>query len=257
MTPLGADDESDMSSGEDAKKDEKISGDDGAFPLRFQERSLREYFQAMSVDDDGLRTSPSAAHLTIFENAVSVICGVSSNTTFLSEYSSKYWASHFMDIDRTAISEKDSIRVVKSLALILTNTKDASKLIEIHSSKYTDILGDAPKSSLQKNEFLDRIQEWVARVRLDGTSLNEPALSWVREVKGFPSKTMVCLGKGHVKNWFSGPYANVMTNSFEFALNALALVRKYTNEPIGKSTENTIDGLASNCYSKAEIAPFA
>ena len=39
-------------------------------PLRFQERSLRQYFRETSVDEAGLMSPPSLAHLTIFNMAV-------------------------------------------------------------------------------------------------------------------------------------------------------------------------------------------
>lgn len=40
--------------------------------LEFQERSLRQYFREMSIDT-GLRSSPSSAHLAIFDMAIRIM----------------------------------------------------------------------------------------------------------------------------------------------------------------------------------------
>lgn len=56
-----ADDSFDDSS-EDAEDDIK---DNGGSPLTFQERSLREYFQAIDVDKQGLRTPPYVLKILI------------------------------------------------------------------------------------------------------------------------------------------------------------------------------------------------
>jgi hypothetical protein len=66
-------------------------------PLRFQERSLRQYFRETSVDEAGLRNPPSLTHLTIFNMAVrclDVLVNFNSTDTIsynLQNYAANYW----------------------------------------------------------------------------------------------------------------------------------------------------------------------
>ena len=122
--------------------DDKVSA-----PLEFQDRSTRDYFRAMDVDDDGLRTTPSQAHLTIFEMAVSVICepyeyngdAVIQKPSPLKNYAANFWSQHFLDIDMENAADEQVKLVVQSLAKILQSQGQVSRTlaneaVDVHST---------------------------------------------------------------------------------------------------------------------------
>lgn len=51
---------------EDSSVGQEVLEQSGNTPLSFQERSMREYFRSINVEDYGLRTPPAKAHATVF-----------------------------------------------------------------------------------------------------------------------------------------------------------------------------------------------
>lgn len=224
--PIPPDDNEDSDT---IEKNDPTTADDGTFPLRFQERSLREYFQAMSTDNDGLRTSPSSAHLTIFENIASVLSGTSKVSEKLGDYAVKFWLSHFQSIDPSLhTEEKDVIRVFQSLALIFNNAIEATKLIEKHGILYS-YFGDYTNGVLEAWFFV-RVREWLEKLPSDLSVLDEATRSWAEAAKTSPLKIVATFVKGHVSCWFHAIPVNGMTRSAGFAIYALSYVRiNYSN----------------------------
>lgn len=219
-------------------KDDPSTADDGTFPLRFQERSLQEYFQAMSTDNDGLRTSPSSAHLTIFENIASVLSGTSKVSENLGDYAVKFWLSHFQAIDPSLhAEEKDVVRVVQSLALIFNNAIEATMLIEKYGIVYS-YFGDYSKGLLDAWFFV-RVREWLEKLPSDLTVLDEATRSWTEAAKTSPSKIVAPFVKGHVSCWFHAGFVNGMTRSAGFAIFALSYVRIRDFKPLSMHTNTS------------------
>jgi hypothetical protein len=129
----------------DELKDEEIEDheDDGDLELNgyrndaltFQERSLRQYFKAVSVEDHGdeeLRTPAAEAHLTILTMSVEVLMkpengGDVGHASELLRYTVKYWYEHFNELDSEASSTEEISSVLASLHRITSNKNNVGK----------------------------------------------------------------------------------------------------------------------------------
>ena len=201
--------------------------DDGSSPLRFQERSLREYFRAMDVDETGLRTSPSSAHLTIFEMITHILSQSSQKegaefTFELKEYAAQFWAQHFLDIIPSAASEDELIRVIESLALIMTNHNNVASSIEDCYIPYPEIFGE---STERHKLFVDAVKTWAKLgSALGSEKLTRLTKDWVQDVSISPRRAMVLLARGHTLNWFEKVDGWKANRSYECVRAALLMV---------------------------------
>lgn len=216
--------ESDEGGDEEATEE---SDDDGSSPLKFQERSLREYFRAMDVDNTGLRSSPSSSHLTIFETITHILSQSSqkdgAEVAFqLKRYATQFWAQHFLDISPSAASEEDTVRVVESLALILTNCNNVAGSFEDCNISYAEIFGD---STDRHKVFVDAIEIWTKLgVALATEKLDPLTKDWLRDVSISPCQAMVLLARGHTWNWFKTVDDWKTKRSYEYVRAALLMV---------------------------------
>ena len=162
----GDDDDEDGEKGSDSDTaNETVEVDiqgSGRIPLSFQERSLREYFQAVDVDEKGLRTPPSAAHLTIFEMAAELVLNTRhelkrSDQPKLLSYAASFWAQHFMEIDLSKASEDVVKRVVSALHKILNNENNVSRTFE----HFAEVLYS---TMTPENDglWLSKVKEWTS-----------------------------------------------------------------------------------------------
>jgi hypothetical protein len=207
--------------------------EDGQYLLRFLERSMRTYFREMEGETSGLRTTPHSAHLTIFKMCVSVLCtpeldyengnGVSITLT---HYAANYWLHHFLEVNLEKTSNDDVIRMVTSLAEIMSDTGGASWKIQIFSdnvySKTIDTYTSRPEASR-----LNVLQLWVKRARELEEKFDPNMSSWLQKVSSDPSEIIRPLAKGHVVNWLCKTSSEIFyaVEAFRFAKDALELVR--------------------------------
>lgn len=179
------------------------SADDGSFPLRFQERSLREYFRAPHEHEDGLRTTPKAAHMELFFMTISILCGEpiwgihdEKALTVLTDYAAKFWSLHFRDLDVEAASESEVRQVVSYLHKIMTHREKFAKTIELYGERNADLPSD------YSAEFVILINKWALRAAsLPDNGIPDPTSVWAHED---PQSFMMELARGHVYNWFKG-----------------------------------------------------
>ena len=211
--------------------------DEDSTPLKFQDRSMREYFRAMDVDDDGLRTTPSQAHLTIFEMAVSVICEpyeyngdvAAQKPSPLKQYAANFWSQHFLDIDIEKAADEQAKLVVQSLAKIFQNQGQVTKTLaefadeaDVYSTMFT---------SHNETPWLETMKMWADRAKsLDQEVLGTETTRWIAEIETIPKLPMVMLplARGHVQDWLrkdeDDPEYRRRSSHFRFAFDALKMV---------------------------------
>ncbi len=207
--------------------------DDGSSPIRFQERSLRDYFRAMDTDESGLRTPPSSAHLTIFKMCVMVLCGSYEEQgkevgKRLKEYAANFWIQHFFDIDLELVSERNVIDILESLALILTDHGNGSRVIELYGDPETYEFRPSEEHDSTRvdgeKSFLDRVLRWTAKAaNVEPKKFSYRAWRFTKEANTFPGRIMVPLAFAHISNWFQQKEQD--DASFEFAMAGLKMVR--------------------------------
>jgi hypothetical protein len=199
--------------------------DSGQTPLAFQERSLREYFQAVDVDEKGLRTPPSAAHLTIFEMAADLLFEAGDQRKDdeqpkLLSYAADFWAQHFEEIDLSKATDEEVKRVVNVLYKILNNHNNVSRTFEhFAGSSYS---GMTPESGAP---WLNAIKEWAGRAASSAGSglLTSEVKTWAEEIISSQEPLMV-LAHGHVMNWYKQYNGGRISSAFMFARDAFNLV---------------------------------
>jgi hypothetical protein len=201
--------------------------------LTFQERSLREYFKAVSVEahgDEELRTPAGAAHLTIFtmcaeilmSSAIAVAEKKESETSWLRSYAIKYWYEHFNELDAEAATDEQIILVLSSLHCIVNNTNNVAKSFERFAESsdiYPERDDDAPAP------WYDRVQAWCIKgTSLAGQSLSSDIKTWAAEVAGSPKDVLLPLARGHVQDWLTESIEWYITEAHNFAVASLKLV---------------------------------
>lgn len=220
------DDDTDRDSGNNLPDDGKELNlkESGNITMTFQERSLREYFQAVDVDEHGLRTPPSTAHLIIFEMTASRLLSGYDRTNHagdrnLLDYASRFWIRHFVDIDLSKATDEAVSRVVATLFKILQNSNNVARTLEYSSSQiYSEML---PGNDIS---WLNNVEAWIQRgVLIDANPSSSDIMSWS---KTFTRETaLLPLARGHIQNWFKECLGPANTACIRFARDALKLVR--------------------------------
>ena len=201
--------------------------DSGQTPLAFQERSLREYFQAVDVDEEGLRTPPSAAHLTIFEMVAELLFEAGDDLKDderpkLLSYAADFWAQHFVEIDLSKATDEEVKRVINILHKLLNNYNDVSRTFE-HFAEFP-YSGMMPESGAS---WLNTIKEWAGRATSSTCSvLLAPEVNkWAKEITSSQEPLMV-LAHGHVLNWYQQYNGRRISSAFMFARDTFNLVSR-------------------------------
>ena len=226
---------------EDAKDDDKDDDENdepkdesipelgyGDSPLCFQDRSLRQYFKSVSVEDDGVtefRTPAAAAHLTILQMCVDIMMKAAQEpfeavSSGLTRYAIDYWYEHLKELDAETASPEAVRDVVTLLHCVTDNTYNIAKLFEKlaqHTDLYPEPADDVP------NPWFDALLVWTARAStLPDKSLDEKVKKWTLAVDR--ETVLLPLAEGHVQNWLDASDDWWIPERFRFAKAALSRV---------------------------------
>jgi len=203
---------------------EPLPDESGKTPLTFQERSLREYFKAINVEESGLRTPPAHAHLTIFKLLVVLLCdknaaAVEGKEARLKNYAAHYWAHHFAEITLDQISNQEVAEAMAGLRRIFNDENDLTHSIE----DYNGTLGYVSLET--KTSIFEKLQAWANRARsLEDVTLDEDTMAWIHSWEDAPKTAVLSLARAHVRNWFTRFRAKA-NNGYLYAKTAFAAVR--------------------------------
>jgi hypothetical protein len=220
------------------ERDESASDADkdisGQVPLRFRNRSLKEFFRESCVEEDSLRVPPATAHCTIFLICVDCLCGNESPrpntrsemTARFQTYAVRYWADHFVNIDFDNVDNEQLRHVLSRLSKLLSNQNNVSVYFEKEGTfKYQ--VGENYGYSLlnERTKFLEKVIAIVKRVLgTDPDSLEDKTRIWAEKALESTINILLPLAKGHVLNWRRAQRSNAALNSCFLAHNALNLV---------------------------------
>ena len=216
-----------------------ISGS-GQTPLAFQERSLRDYFRAVDVDEKGLRTPPSAAHLTIFEMAADLLFNAGnevrdSQQPKLLQYAASFWAQHFVEIDLSKASDEEIKRVVNILHKIMTNYNNVARNFEHFSSlSYSEMTPE------NEGLWLSTLKEWTGRASNSTAPLDPEVGAWAKEITT-SQEPLMALARGHVVNWYTENNGWRILRAFAFARDAFKLSNLDVSEDSLESVQKVAD----------------
>ncbi len=199
--------------------------DSGNVPLNFQERSLREYFQAVDVDEKGLRTPPSAAHLTIFEMAADLLFKAKDQSDEdkqpkILNYAADYWVKHFVEIDLSKSTDDEVTRVVGILYKVMNNHNNVASVFEQWGNTlYSELLPEGDGAPWLKN-----IKDWTVKATSANTVTLAPDVEvWAKDFVTSETPLMT-LARGHVLNSYTQHHGLRIHDAFNFARDALKLV---------------------------------
>ncbi|KAK1766356.1 hypothetical protein QBC33DRAFT_612002 [Phialemonium atrogriseum] len=178
--------------------------DDGDRPLKFQERSMRDYFRSASQDEQGLRTPGRVAHGKIL-TLCSKILFVEVDNIYgsLRKYAAQHWIWHFACWCYLSLNsnpgpaEDEKVACLEALGAIMTNHGNFATTIESLDMDYEDVLRDLP------NDYLvAKVAEGATMATSLGDKMIETTLTWARDVVADKGAAFVTLVKGHISNWF-------------------------------------------------------
>lgn len=230
---LGGDREDDDENDEEQNAQEDDHGSDGSpadvlvesgkTPLTFQERSLREYFRAINIEEHGLRTPAAHAHLIITELLVNLLCDESNANSGknprLQNYAACFWEHHFVEISPDDQSDERVVRVLSCLRRIVINANNVANALETQHAPYHDALE-------KETSFLTILPAWTQRAR----TLKEPPADlamkeWLDDFMDSPTKILLALARGHIESWFKTSLAPDAHTAFLFAKTALTTAK--------------------------------
>jgi hypothetical protein len=198
--------------------------------LTFQERSLRQYFRAVSVEAHGeeeLRTPASAAHLTILKMCIDILISSAdakddTASSELKGYAVQYWYEHLKDLDISSASDEDVRQVLISVHRIMSNESNVASLFE-RQAQAAELY--PKRDSETTTPWYDSLQAWAVR----GSTIPEDTLSqevkaWSGELVANPKDALLPLAKAHVDNWRLESNRFFIVAAYKFAATALSLV---------------------------------
>ncbi|KAI9685512.1 MAG: hypothetical protein M1822_004370 [Bathelium mastoideum] len=206
-------------------------------PLSFQERALRQYFRELSKDEDGLRSSPSSAHLIIFRTAAMILTNEKSEESTADlpvSYAADYWTQHFLNIKIEDLSDEEVIEGIKSLYAIVSNHGAALEKIEENAS-VIGIFGDATD---MPEDMVNSLKKWTDKFKsLPTKPVTVEIRDWVHDISGDAARLMIQIARQHCYNWFNrGEWQDDASRSYAFANCALRMANS-TDQKLALPTD--------------------
>ncbi|KAL9097569.1 MAG: hypothetical protein Q9165_000465 [Trypethelium subeluteriae] len=237
-TPLSEDSSSDENHDDD--------NDDVSGSLHFQEKAFRDFLKEQESRIGGLTEHPTAAHLTILDASISVLCSQvkteltseASNRTEtgsreknrLLEYASCYWDWHFLQITADDASEEQVCRVVSLLSQIFQNNNNPLGKIE-ESGRISELSETNTPCWVMTRSAFERIPVWLERAERVMSMLEPNVAEWLRR---FQSDSRTCLQdllRGHGQNWYQAHRGSRAYKAFRMAFPVLDLLDDTSEEP--------------------------
>ena len=184
--------------------------DDGNLPIKFQGRSMQEYFCHAPADaPDLLRTPPAVAHVRILVTCSRILCGddVDDAPMSLKAYAAKTWVYHMswaLNLGFEAngtLRESDQIAFLEALGAIFMGQGKVAAIVESLGIEYGPILKRF-ENGTSGNTFL----HFISKAAHAASSLGEAAplhnSDWVHQALDNGQAALSALAKAHVTNWF-------------------------------------------------------
>lgn len=204
--------------------------DDSDLPLKFQGRSMRDYFQQAQDVTEGLRTPRSVAHRKIFLVCSDIICGkIKIEDKNLRSYAARTWVYHLSWTNITDETDSESIACLEGLGNIMSNAHGAASFFQHHGVDYeevhSDFVDELPVKDFQNDLLISHLAYWAALIS-DWTSdlLSPSTRAWARETIEDKGNAFMPLAKAHIAEWLQAADRKSATTSYNFSRSCVALV---------------------------------
>lgn len=191
--------------------------------LGFQERSLRAYFRRPSDDPEGLRSTATQAHVTIFSMVSAILSKLnkgesSAAQSNLTDYAAKWVFTHLLEIGVDQVNDRQAAVVLESLFNILSNNNDALKPIEALAEGNTTIF----ELQTDLEAVLEALTSWSKRaIRMSSNSLSYEAINFYRPLLQEPYRVFIPIARAHINNWFAARWQSDSYAAFGCAHSSL------------------------------------
>jgi hypothetical protein len=200
------------------------ASDDWDLPLKFQERSLRDYFRAARSDEDpgSLRINGFEANRQIFVSLSQILCKPTGSglSDKLRGFATRSWLLHLGWVwwhnKHGRPSDDQKIELLDAIGAVFTAEGEVVNNIE-NAEIYYESLGTSHLET-RMNYFADMARE----VGLE--KLKESTAVWLNDISGNWQKAFINLTKAHVRKWFSAKDAKSAKRSYWFARSAISYV---------------------------------
>lgn len=205
--------------------------DDSDLPLKFQGRSMRDFFQEAQEVTDGLRTYAPVAHRKIFLVCCDIICGKTRvHDESLRSYAARTWAFHLSWTDIKAETNGDSIACLEGLGNIMTNRNGAASFFQRHGVDYgeihSDFVDELPVKDFDNDLLFWNMAHWANMISKSTSDLlSQDTRAWAKNTVEDRRNAFVPLAKAHITEWLQSPDAESATTTYKFARTCIAMVR--------------------------------
>ncbi|KAI1626267.1 hypothetical protein EDD37DRAFT_607841 [Exophiala viscosa] len=205
-------------------------------PLKFQERSMRQFFRNACPCEIGLRTSSTGAHRQMFIACSQLICTPSSEAPHaLKMYACRNWMAHLSWTKLSEDSDCDRIQALEALGAIMTNRDNIAKVFETLEIDYDQI-----RQGLQQGDFLDNLVFWAKLAKTLGSRVNAETSKWANSVVLDKMSAFIPLVKGHCQNWLQADDLRSIKRAYRSTRSALKLTHysQLVNEETAEQDES-------------------
>ncbi|KAM0551741.1 hypothetical protein ACHAPJ_008308 [Fusarium lateritium] len=165
--------------------------DDGPLPVKFQERSMRDYFTNSSHGSSPLRWGPSEARRRILLTSTKLIQRSQTDDESLQKYCATYYITHWIAIRIDQHTPQEQIEVLEAFAEVLSDRTGFSELLGKTDVSYNrSRIAAADEKAQEWSKLIDR-----AAIK---ESLSDFAMGWWRSVGETPSNLRLGLVKGYL-----------------------------------------------------------
>lgn len=204
--------------------------DDSDLPLKFQGRSMRDYFRQAQEVTEGLRTPEPVANRRIFLVCCDIICGKTNvQDKSLRNYSARTWVYHLTWSGITPETNGDSVACLEGLGNIMTNAHGAASFFQHHGVDYeeihSDFVDDMPVKDFEHDDLISHMVYWAGLIsNSTSDSLSPSTRDWAKQTMEDRRNAFVSLAKAHIAEWLQAADVETATTSYKFSRSCMGLV---------------------------------
>lgn len=195
--------------------------DDWNLPLKFQGRSIRDYFKAADSDESpfSLRTPSLEAHRQIIVTLSQILCGKTATDVSdrLRAYAGYSWLTHLGWVcGYVAPTEEQNVEFLEAIGALFDGEDEAPANMEEADVYYEDSCDTSVEKLVSYFKMLSgEVQEG---------KLSDSTRAWLKDISSDHRKAFINLAKVHIKRWFSATELKPAKQAFTFAKSALCMV---------------------------------
>jgi hypothetical protein len=203
--------------------------DDWNLPLKFRERSMRDFFRGAKFDEDpdSLRTTGFEAHRQIFVTLSQILCKKDGMDTSdrLRGFAGSWWFTHlgwvwwYNKLGRP--TEEQKIELLDAMGAVFDGEGEAAASIEKQGIYYWNLGTNGLET---KVKYFAEVASEVGQDKL-----KESTSAWIKDISSSWQKAFTKLARSHIRRLFSAMDLKAALQSYKLARSALWMVSTKTS----------------------------